>query len=205
VLDNPFSGEIFPNIQSKHPLTQLEVIASHPIASYLGEEVNTCLTTTSFQVVVESEEVSPQPPLLQTEQPQLLQSLPIRLVLQTPLQPRCPSLDMLQPLSVLLGVRGPKLNTALEVWPHQCRYGGYNPPAHTHSTQTECIHLKGEPIPNLLWLPSWVARSSAWTGSGNSAVAHLGGRCPIPGNIPDQVGLGSEQPDPVEDVSAYGR
>jgi len=55
---------------------QLAGIASHPIASYLGEETNTCLTTTSFQVAVESNKVSPQPPLLQTKQPFL-----IRLVL----------------------------------------------------------------------------------------------------------------------------
>ena len=38
---------------------QLEVIASHPIASYLGEEANICLTTTSFQVVVESGKIPP--------------------------------------------------------------------------------------------------------------------------------------------------
>ena len=30
---------------------QLKAIASCLIASYLGEEINTCLTTTSFQVV----------------------------------------------------------------------------------------------------------------------------------------------------------
>jgi len=65
--DHSFSKEIFPNIQSKPPLTQLEAIASPPIASYLGEETNTCLTTTSFQVVTESDRVSPQPPLLQAE------------------------------------------------------------------------------------------------------------------------------------------
>ena len=63
-----FSKEIFPNIHSKPPLTQLEAIASRPIASYLAEETNNHLTTTSFQVVVESEKVSPQLPLLQTEQ-----------------------------------------------------------------------------------------------------------------------------------------
>jgi len=72
--DHSFSGAIFPNIQSKPPLTQLEAIASHPVASYLGEETNTHLTTTSFQVVVE-------PPLLQTKQPQFPQLLLIRLVL----------------------------------------------------------------------------------------------------------------------------
>jgi len=33
---------------------QLEAIASCPIARYLGEETNTCLTTTSFQVGITS-------------------------------------------------------------------------------------------------------------------------------------------------------
>jgi len=48
---------------------QPEAIASRPIADYLREETNTCLTTASFQVVVESDKVPPQPPLLQAEQP----------------------------------------------------------------------------------------------------------------------------------------
>ena len=60
---------------------QLEAIASHPIARYLGEETNTCLTATSFQVVVESSEVPPQPPLLQTKQPQFPQPFLVRLLL----------------------------------------------------------------------------------------------------------------------------
>jgi len=77
--DHSFSKEIVPNIQSKPPLTQLEAIASHSITSYLEAETNTCLTTTSFQVAVESDKVSPQPPHLQTKQPQFLQSL-LRLV-----------------------------------------------------------------------------------------------------------------------------
>jgi len=76
--DHSFSKDIVPNIQSKPPLTQLEAIASHPIASYLGEETNTRLTTTSFQ---ESDKISPQPPLLQTKQPQFPQPLLVRLVL----------------------------------------------------------------------------------------------------------------------------
>ena len=33
---------------------QLEAIFSRPITSYFGEETNSCLTTTSFQVIVES-------------------------------------------------------------------------------------------------------------------------------------------------------
>jgi len=36
-------------------------------------------------------------------------------------------------------------------------------------------------------------------------VAQRGGRCPIPGNIQGQVGQGSEQPDPAEDVPAHCR
>ena len=50
--DHSFCKEIFPNIQSKPPLTQLEAVSSHPITCYLGEETNTHLATTSFQVGV---------------------------------------------------------------------------------------------------------------------------------------------------------
>ena len=53
ISDHSFSKEFFPNFQSKPPLMQLEAIASRPITSYLGEGTNTCLTTTSSQVVVE--------------------------------------------------------------------------------------------------------------------------------------------------------
>jgi len=67
--DNSFSKEIFPNIHSKPPLTQLEAIASRPVTCFLGEETNTHLATTTFQVVAESSKVSPQPPFLQAKQP----------------------------------------------------------------------------------------------------------------------------------------
>jgi len=60
--DNSFSEEIFPNIQSKPPLAQLAAVSSHPVTSYLGEQTDPHLATTSFQVVVESNEVSPEPP-----------------------------------------------------------------------------------------------------------------------------------------------
>ncbi|KAK4825746.1 hypothetical protein QYF61_002185, partial [Mycteria americana] len=118
MLDHPFSEVKFPNIQSKPPLVQLEAISSRPITCYLGEETDPHLSTTSFQVVVESDKVSPQPPLLQTKQPQFPQLLLIRLVLQTLHQLRCPSLDTLQPLNVSLVVRGPKLNTGFEGHDH---------------------------------------------------------------------------------------
>ena len=58
---------------------QLEAIAS-PVTGDVGEETNPHLTTPSCQGAAESEKVSPQPPLLQTEQPQLPQPLPVRLV-----------------------------------------------------------------------------------------------------------------------------
>jgi len=73
-----------------------------------GEKRLTATSPTSFQVAVDSEKVSPQPPLLQAKQAQFPRLLLLRLVLQTPHQPRCPSLDTLQHLNVLLVVRGPK-------------------------------------------------------------------------------------------------
>ncbi|KAK4827938.1 hypothetical protein QYF61_022553 [Mycteria americana] len=79
MLDNPLGEEKFPNIQSKPPLAQLEAISSCPITCYLGEETDPHLSTTSFQVVVESDKVSPQPPFLQAKQSQLPQPLLIRL------------------------------------------------------------------------------------------------------------------------------
>ncbi|PKU29473.1 protein diaphanous hypothetical protein [Limosa lapponica baueri] len=54
MLDNPFSEEIFPNIQSKPPLAQLEAISSCPVACHLGDETDLHLTTTCFQVVAEN-------------------------------------------------------------------------------------------------------------------------------------------------------
>ena len=88
MFDNAFGEEIFPNIQSKSPLVQLEAFSSPPMACNLEKETNTHTATTSFQVVVESDKVSPcyrksypQPPLVQAKQPQFPQLLLIRLVL----------------------------------------------------------------------------------------------------------------------------
>ncbi|KFQ12459.1 Ryanodine receptor 3, partial [Leptosomus discolor] len=104
LMINGLGIEISPNVQSKPPLLQLEAISSHPITCYLGEETNPHLTTTSFQVLVESDKVSPQPPPLQAEQPWCPQPLLTTPVLQTPPQLRCPSLDTLQHLDVCLVV-----------------------------------------------------------------------------------------------------
>ena len=57
--DHSLGEEIFANIQSQPPLMHLDTTASRPITIYLGEETNTCLTTTSFQVALESKKVSP--------------------------------------------------------------------------------------------------------------------------------------------------
>ncbi|KAK4810597.1 hypothetical protein QYF61_007334 [Mycteria americana] len=126
MLDNPLGEEKFPNIQSKPPLAQLEAISSCPITCYMEEETDPHLSTTSFQVVEESNKVSPQPPFLQAKQSQLPQPLLIRLLLQTFHQLRCPSLHTLQYLNIPLVVGGPKLNTVFEVRPHQCRVQGHN-------------------------------------------------------------------------------
>jgi len=83
-------------------------ISSCPVCC-LGEEAKPLLITTSLQEVVEYNEVSPEPPLLQTEESQLPQPLLIRLVFQTPDQFCCPSLDIFQGPSVFLVGRGPKL------------------------------------------------------------------------------------------------
>ena len=78
VPDHPFREVVFPNAQSEASLVQLEAIPSSPITSHPREEVDPQLTTTSLQAVIESNKVSPEPPLLQTEQSQLLQLLLIR-------------------------------------------------------------------------------------------------------------------------------
>ncbi|KAM9656645.1 uncharacterized protein ACIBXB_008917 isoform 1-T1 [Morphnus guianensis] len=140
--------KFFLKIQSKPLFLQLEAISSCPISRHLTEETSNHLTTTSFQVVVESDKVSPQPPFLQTKQPQFPQPLLIRLVLQAPHQLGGPSLDTLQQLKVFPVVRGPKLNTVLEVQPHQCQIQGNNhllvPAGHTISdTGQDAVGLLG--------------------------------------------------------------
>jgi len=65
------------------------------------------LTTVTFQVIEESNNVSPQPPLPQTKQLQFLQSLLVGHILQTLHKPCCPSLDLLQYLNVLSVLRCP--------------------------------------------------------------------------------------------------
>lgn len=51
--DNSFSEDIFPHVQSKPALVQLEVVSSHPTTGYQGKETDTHLAQISFQGVVE--------------------------------------------------------------------------------------------------------------------------------------------------------
>ena len=67
---------MYPILQPKPPLAQLEAIPFCPITSYLQKEADLQLPIDSFQVVAESNKVSPEPPLLQTKQPQFPQATP---------------------------------------------------------------------------------------------------------------------------------
>ena len=104
-------------------------------------------STMSFQVVVESDEVSPYTSPPHAKQSQLLQSLLTGFVLQALPEPRCPPLISLQHLEISLVLRCPKLDTKLQVWPHQCRaQGDYHLPAsagHAQSSDTGTGHTEG--------------------------------------------------------------
>lgn len=66
---HPLSEDIFPNIPSKSVTVSF---SSCPVTYYLGGETILHLATKLFQVVVEREEMPPEPPFLQTKHPQLL-------------------------------------------------------------------------------------------------------------------------------------
>lgn len=100
---------VFPHIQSKPPLLQLEVIFFCPIPCYLAEETDLHFSTTSFQTGVVK--IGPLDPLfLQVKQSQILQLFLIRLELKTLHQLCCPFLDSLQRLNVLPGLKGQELD-----------------------------------------------------------------------------------------------
>ncbi|RMC18685.1 hypothetical protein DUI87_04581 [Hirundo rustica rustica] len=97
---NTFSGDFFPNIQSKPPTAHPEAISSTSVNCYLEKENKLHLDTISLQVKTESDEVSPETPFLQAESSQFPQLFPMGLVLQTFHQPCYPSVDTLQHLNV---------------------------------------------------------------------------------------------------------
>ncbi|KAJ7424515.1 hypothetical protein WISP_28382 [Willisornis vidua] len=71
--DHSLCKEFLSNVQTKPPLAELEPVSSCSTAGCLREETNPHPATTSFQVVVESDDISPEPPLLQAKQPQVPQ------------------------------------------------------------------------------------------------------------------------------------
>ena len=120
---------------------QLEAISSCLVTNYLGEETNAPLTTTSFQVALESNKVSPQPSFLQTKQSQLPQLLLVRLVLWNLHQHHCSSLDTLQHCTCsegpktehsTPGVTSPVLSRGGRSPPYSCwpHYSWYKPGCH---------------------------------------------------------------------------
>lgn len=63
----PLHEKILLNLPSKLPLEKLATISLQRITYYQRKEVHTLFATSSFQIVVESDEVSPQYPLSQTK------------------------------------------------------------------------------------------------------------------------------------------
>ena len=113
-----FQRRIFPNIQSEPPWCNLRLFPL--ILSWVSRGKRlTSPHHNLLQAVVESNNVTPEPSLPQTEQSQFPQLLPIKPVLQTPHQLHCPSLGTLQCLNVFLVGKDPKPNTILKVLPHQ--------------------------------------------------------------------------------------
>lgn len=58
MINNPFSEDFFPNMQSKSFSAKFETICSCPATCYLGEKRKPQLAATSFKVLVESDKVS---------------------------------------------------------------------------------------------------------------------------------------------------
>ncbi|RMC18216.1 hypothetical protein DUI87_05097 [Hirundo rustica rustica] len=111
-------------------MNQLETASSCSVSCSLVEETNPQLTASIFQGIVESDKVTSESPFLQAKQPQLPQSFLTGFVFQAPHQPCCPPLDALKHLNILPKLRGPEMDTALKVWPDQCRVQGkYDLPA----------------------------------------------------------------------------
>ena len=59
VFSNPFCKEVVPDIQTKLTLVQLEVISPRPVTCHQGEETSPTLAVSTFQILEESNNVSP--------------------------------------------------------------------------------------------------------------------------------------------------
>ncbi|KAK4818640.1 hypothetical protein QYF61_016611 [Mycteria americana] len=187
MLDNPFSEEKFPNIQSKPPLAQLEAISSCPITCYLGEETDPCLATPSFQerhgpVGEGSEEATKMIRGLE----HLCYEVRLRELGLFSLEKRRLQGDLI---------------AAFQYFKGACKKDGDR-----HFSRACCGRTRGNGC-KLKEIQTGHKGEMFYDEGGETLeqVARRGGRCPIPGNNQGQVGWGSEQPDLVEDVPAYCR
>ena len=119
VFDHPLGKQTLPNVQSKPPLAQLWTIPTRPNTGSPGEEISTSLSLSAPQEAVESNEVTPQPPALQTRQTQCPQLLFIRHAFQPFHQLCCHPLDAFKDLHILPKLWGPELHRVFKVRPHQ--------------------------------------------------------------------------------------
>lgn len=71
MLGNPLIKKCFIVFHCKPSLLQLAAISSRPATYYLAEEANSHLAPTSFQVVLGSDKVTPEPRFLQAKQPKI--------------------------------------------------------------------------------------------------------------------------------------
>ena len=95
MTDHPLSEEPFPNVQPELPLVQLRAISSCPIAAHQSE-ISTSSSTARLEEVVDCNEVTPQPSLLQAEQTKGPHLLLLSLALETLHYLGHPALDTLQ-------------------------------------------------------------------------------------------------------------
>ena len=109
-------GQIFPNIQPDPPLVQPEAITSCPIAVTWQQRLTHNSLQPPFREPLRVKR-SPLSLLFSRLTHPIPSAAPHKSCAPDPLQLHCPSLDTLQALKVCLVVRGPKLNTALEVQP----------------------------------------------------------------------------------------
>jgi len=111
---------MLPNVLSKLSLVHLRTITTRPVTGSQREDLSTYLFTSHPQEAVESNEVAPQSPFLQTRQTQSPQPLLTGHAFQRFHQLCCLPLDAFKDLHIFLKLWGPELPTALKVRPHQC-------------------------------------------------------------------------------------
>ena len=126
VLGHPHNQKVFPDVQTECLVFHFVTIASGPVTGHQQKEPGSTFFAPSFQVSTYFDEISPEPSVLRAEQSQFSQLLLICEVLQSLNHPGGSLLESLQDAHVQLLLRSPKLDTVLQLWPHQglCREAG---------------------------------------------------------------------------------